>query len=448
MKILIISEYIAPFQSIASVRWTKIAKYMKQQHPEVEITVLTNKKDYKLGEVTAQYVRKDELLEKELQYFDGYWEIPQDFYLKAYHYLKNAKNKGEAGFFARKKMTSTVSFAQKIRVICFDTFHDMKDKLWERQVRKSLSPRFFDFDIVISTYGPFWTHMVAKHIKDKNPDIIWLADFRDNYAGESDSPSAYKRHKEYTLKYCASADIIIRVIDELETFTPCSIPVHTVPNGFDPEERLDPMPPKKFSIVFTGMLYGTFRDIGIVGKAVSELCEEGFLSKNDVEIAYAGQHGDIARSLMAEYHAEGYIHDYGIVPRTHALKMQQYAAILLQLNWNTQRDKCGWSGKMYEYMMAQKPILYVVTGDVPYSAPSREIYHLGGCCYEQCRHEETYPQMKAYILKKYQEWKNTGNVSVQQDREYIDQYSYVHISQRIWNLMERSIEGKENGNQQ
>lgn len=442
MKILIISEYIAPLQAIASVRWTKIVKYIKQKHPDVEITVLTNKKNYASRGVAAQYSQKDELLEKELQYFDEYLEISPDFCLKTYNFLKNIKNKIKAFHYAHRKTAPALPSTEGMRVTYIDALHDIKSELWRRQACKSLSDSILNTDIIISTYGPFWTHMVANYIKDKNPNAIWLADFRDFYADESNSPSAYKRHIKYTMNYCASADVVMRVLDELKTFTPSHIPVYTIPNGFDPEEQLNPFPPTQFSIVFTGVMFGQMRDIGIACKAVKELCAENLMERKDVEIAYAGPHGAIAKGLAAKYDAGEYIYDYGTVPRIQALKMQQYAAILLQLNWNTQREKCGWSGKMYEYMMAQKPILYIVTGNMPYSMPSREIYRLGGYCYEKCRHEETYQGLKNFILEKYQEWKITGDVSVQQDKKYIEQYSYPHIAEQVWELIQNQMERK------
>ena len=43
--------------------------------------------------------------------------------------------------------------------------------------------------------------------------------------------------------------------------------------------------------------------------------------------------------------------------------------------------------------------------------------------------------MKQYILDKYEEWKRTGNVSVQRDEEYVQQYSYANIAESVWKLI-------------
>ena len=70
MKILIVSEYIAPLQAIASIRWTKIAKYLKISHSNIHITVLTNEKIF-----DGNNQRKDLILEKDMCFFYENWQL-------------------------------------------------------------------------------------------------------------------------------------------------------------------------------------------------------------------------------------------------------------------------------------------------------------------------------------------------------------------------------------
>ena len=134
--------------------------------------------------------------------------------------------------------------------------------------------------------------------------------------------------------------------------------------------------------------------------------------------------------------AEAFLEDKGVLARQQAFALQQSAAVLLQTGWNEARAQCMWTGKTYEYMMTGKPIAYVVTGDMPHSLPAQNIHRLGGVCYEQCRHEETYPALKGYILEKYQEWKRTGEVTIRRDEAYVAGYSYQRIAEQVWRLME------------
>jgi hypothetical protein len=86
-------------------------------------------------------------------------------------------------------------------------------------------------------------------------------------------------------------------------------------------------------------------------------------------------------------------------------------------------------------MMSRKPIVYIVNGDKPYSLPSKYMERLGGVCYEEARHEETYPALKEYIKSKYDEWVRTGNVEIIQDRSYVEKYSYSTIAEQVWTII-------------
>lgn len=438
MKILIVSEYIAPLQAIASVRWTKIAKYIKKAHPEAKITVLTNQMDF--SEDGGQ--KRDELLAEDLWAFDEYWQVPKSSQLKTYEAIKRKKAKDvqniEQELYASRKSGILSRVKQELLI----AIRDLKERIFYHQAIKYLHDgKAMDFDVVISTYGPAWTHLVAEKIKKQNPRMIWIADFRDPYAKGTDTPLAFWRHRRFVRAHCAVADVITRVTDNLYLNEAPTMIVQTVTNGYDPEEALEPFAPNTFSIVFTGMLYGDLRDIGIACKAVKELSDGGKIK--DARVVYAGTDGRIAKKLAQRYNADDYLDDMGMLPRSAALRLQQNAAILLQLNWNTAAIQCQWSGKMFEYMMMKKPIAFLVTGDMPYSYPSQHMKLLGGVCYEQCRHEETYPALKQYILNKYLEWKQTGNVTIQRDEEYVHQYSYENIAEKVWQLIcpkeERSV---------
>ncbi len=56
---------------------------------------------------------------------------------------------------------------------------------------------------------------------------------------------------------------------------------------------------------------------------------------------------------------------------------------------------------MYEYMMAARPIVYMMNTTIPWILPARDMHRLGGVCYESCRHEETLPKLREYVRKVY-----------------------------------------------
>jgi len=438
-KILIISQYIAPVRAIASVRWTKMAKYLKLKH-DVEITVLTNEKKFEKKNEMVCYHR-DSLLEKDLVNFDQYItfriiKIGELLYRikksikrtpKRITNTDSSRNIGSSGEkqFARSDFKHR--FNSRINDIVTEECVIAGFKKY-KQINKK-------FDVVISTYGPVWPHIIAKKIKEEDPSIFWLADFRDIYAGNSyESKSEFEKHKKFVSTKLKLSDIITKVSPELNLFESENQKVVTLSNGYDDEERLLPMPPKIFSFVYTGSFYPGETDLRIVFRAIKELVDSNKIAAQDVKIIYAGNSGDEFTLQADEAGIGGFVINKGPVNRTEALELQQYAAILLQSYCYSSGFKSLWSGKMYEYMMIRKPIVFAVNGDIP-SAQYKLMPKLGGIAVENCREKETYDDMKKYILEKYQEWKESGNVTIVRDEEYVESFSYSNLADSVWQLI-------------
>lgn len=433
-KILIISEYIAPVQAIGAIRWTKIMKYIKAYH-DVEITVLTNEKNYDNPQSLLPTSKKDPLLQKDMGIFTNYWVVPTAPTLQRYYRLKKKATGSTSAYTIPQKRAMQALWKRKLKQDITNLANDYKNRCMAEAMWEYLQQKTINFDAVISSYGPVWTHLVAERIKQNNADTFWIADFRDPYAKEEDGYVAFHLHKKFAQKYCAAADVITRVNDRINIYPARNNQLKVVTNGYDLEEALTPVRPLRFSLVFTGALYGNRRDMGPAFRALKELISEGKINGGQTAIEYAGNDSEIARECAKRYRMENLLIDHGEIPREQALELQRKAAILLQLAWNTKKDNCAWSGKMYEYMMMKKPIAFIVTGDEPNSYPSRHMALLGGCCYEQCREEETYTHLKQYILDKYIEWQQTGNVSIQRDENYVKQYSYREIAEQVWKLI-------------
>ncbi len=99
--------------------------------------------------------------------------------------------------------------------------------------------------------------------------------------------------------------------------------------------------------------------------------------------------------------------DLGLVDRKESLQLQARSSILLMAGWTYESDVVEWSGKMYEYMMAARPVVYMMNTTIPWTLPARDMHRLGGVCYENCRHEETLPELREYVRKMYRMWKKS-----------------------------------------
>lgn len=436
MKVLIICDRIAPLQRIASIRWTKIAKYLKKLYGEkVMIDVLTDKKNYDDPNSRLPLYSKDILLEKEMCYFDNYFEIPVTKGLRLTNWCKRRVIGTDKPFYGGKDAINQglISYAKLKILIAYRSYYSY---VVSRTLMKFVKDKVKEYDVIISSYPMIWSFMLCYKMKSKNKNLKWIADFRDICGRATIDMSEYAHwHINYVKRRSRLADAVLHVDDFIDTHTDKRVKDYTVTNGYDPEEAAPPKKPGRFDLVYTGSIYGKLQDFGAVYKAINELIAEGEIDKENIRVIYVGTHGKQALMLAKSHDAAEYFTNLNEIPRYKVHELQRNAAILIQSAFNIEGDNCAWTGKMYEYMMSQKPIVYVVNGDKPNSFPSKYMPKLGGVCYESTRHLETYPELKNYILSKYREWEETGNVTIVQDKDYVAKYSYEVIAEQVWNIL-------------
>lgn len=440
MRILIISHYIAPMQAIASIRWTKIAKYVKRKH-DAEITVLTTKKDYKSENPFDEKIVRDELLAKDLVYFDDYVEFKSGGLRNAFFRIKrfmshNHSGSGNVPSSTDKGMSGTEVYARPgIKHTVSNLLHKIGDDEIVRNGYRAWRKTKKRYDVIISTYSPVWPHLLAKKIAKKNPEAFWLADFRDAYAGNPlETLRDFTKHKLFVSRELKNASVITKVVPGIELFEAPGQKVVTLSNGYDGEEKRQPEKPPVFSLVFTGTYYAKETSFQLVFRAVRELIDEGRIKKEDIKVIFAGNRGQLFDDEVKEAGISDVSVNLGLIPREQALQLQREAAVLLQSCYYAKTSKTLWSGKTLEYVMAEKPIIISVLGNTP-----SEQYELapkfGGIAVEAYREQESYGPMKEYLLGKYREWKETGNVTITRDEEYCRSFSYEGVADLFWDIV-------------
>lgn len=433
-RVLIISEYIAPVQHIAAIRWTKYAKYLAKDFG-CDVTVLTNKKCFENETLEMKHYKYDSLLSKDLKYFKAcyipltvrqrvvncFFSLGQRMLQGMQRRQKNAiRDPSEGGH--NNKTTNNSLFG-----LCFSWMlnKNIPETLFEivegacgnaivsAGVRASLD--FENFDYVISSYGPRWPHDLALRIKQRCPSVYWIADFRDAlvYSERTDTQS----NRELTRRYSSNADFISSIsegcaenlcIEEGKSWG-------VFFNGFDPDdiasarrERSD-----RFELTYTGTLYSegeAKRDLSPLYRVVDELIAEGTIDGDRIVCTYAGPSSHLFSEYVRRFpliHFE----DKGLLSREEALTLQGRASVLVASNWNTQLMRGGLSGKVFEYLAKDVPLIGLVSGDVPHSA-LRELIESceAGVCFEEAE-PNTYAGLKNYIARQYSDWMVNGLTS-------------------------------------
>jgi glycosyltransferase involved in cell wall biosynthesis len=246
-------------------------------------------------------------------------------------------------------------------------------------------------DVVVSSYGPAASHLLAAHMKKLNPVLRWTADYRDLWNAGTHGNERSRLEEQATVgRY---ADALTTVSDELaenlrQVFRQ---KVDVVYNGFDeaaslgaamrmPNRQLSESRPRSVRIVYTGLIAPGDRDPTLLFRAVKQL--EPILKAANVIVSvhfYGARLGDL-KQIVAREKAENIAVIHGHVNRDTALRQQASADALLILESPSKDGNL--TGKIFEYLSAARPIISI--GSRKQSAIGRILTSCGsGICAEQ-----------------------------------------------------------------
>lgn len=445
-RIVVISRYYAPENKIAAVRPTKLVKYLRTLD-EYSFTIITSEK--------SSNMEKDHLLERDISNTDQIVYIPDENIISRpmtwiIHLVKKrTQNTSTAG-----EISSSIS-GDNNRLL-LKIWRDFLNKAWNllkflaeyqkginyyRNTKKYLKNHQISFNIIFSTYGPYATHWIGRSIKKHEPAAFWIADFRDGPINDF-VPWGFRNYtRNYPKWICRNADIVTAVsqgvLDELGL--PENLKKTVIPNGYDREDVKEfpqRMTNEKMTFTYTGTLYRGKSDLTPLFHALSELMEQGRIEKSKIMLQYAGSELSRFIEQTALYHLDDIVVSYGNVEREKALRLQWESDILFLASWN-QSGKTGVvTGKLLEYMMMDRPILSLISGELP-NSKIREITETCklGFCYEQANGEKDYVELKEYILEQYSEFLSTGMAAHRPNQQKVEQYNYKNIAERFTALL-------------
>jgi glycosyltransferase involved in cell wall biosynthesis len=219
-------------------------------------------------------------------------------------------------------------------------------------------------DVVVTTSPPASLHLVGAAVK-KATGARWVADLRDSLAAHPHRRSERRlvRAKEKTSEWvdrlvAQGADGIVAVsdaiADEARSRDPRG-PVTTIANGsdFDDFDGLEYRRGERFRITHTGSFFGK-RD---PRPFLTALADSGL----DVEARFLGDFRSADRLWAEDLDLGDRLRLLPYAPRREALELQRDSeALLLLIPDAGGRGKGVLSGKVFEYLAAERPILAVV----------------------------------------------------------------------------------------
>ena len=222
------------------------------------------------------------------------------------------------------------------------------------------------WDLVVSTSGPYTTHRIASKLKYERRAARWVADYRDLWSDNHIFPGLFPfNYYEPFLerRLLRNADCLTTVSDPLAATLRRRHPgknIAVIENGFDPDDLANLSGERSlpddgiFRIVYTGTFYPRSTDPEPLFRAIRSLPD---ILRNRLEVLFFGPPSAELASLIEKHHVGRWVKQHGFVSRENALRLQRDAHALLFLPW---KDSDGiLTGKIFEYLYSRTPIIAV-----------------------------------------------------------------------------------------
>ncbi|WP_452596552.1 glycosyl transferase family 1 [Pontimicrobium sp. MEBiC01747] len=216
---------------------------------------------------------------------------------------------------------------------------------------------------IITTGPPHSLHLIGLQLQQRL-DVKWISDFRDpwttiGYHKQLRLTEASKaKHKTLEHEVLNAADEIVVTSNntkvEFETIT--NKPITVITNGYDVEKVKTQELDIKFSISHIGSLLSK-RNPLVLWKVLKALVEEEKGFAEDLEINFVGAVSDSILKTITSYKLDAYVKNRGYVPHKEAIMYQKKSQILLLVEIDSEETKSIIPGKLFEYMVSQRPII-------------------------------------------------------------------------------------------
>ena len=135
-------------------------------------------------------------------------------------------------------------------------------------------------------------------------------------------------------------------------------PIEVITNGYDYESVGNVELDVKFSLAHIGSLLSD-RNPEVLWKVLEELMTNNKIFASMLQLNFVGAVSkDVLRSLE-EHKLSQYVNLIGYVPHAEAVKHHRKSQVLLLIEIDSEETKCIIPGKLFEYMVSNRPILAI-----------------------------------------------------------------------------------------
>lgn len=355
-KLLIITYYFPPAGGPGVQRWLKFVKYLPEFNVQPVVYVPENPTYPIVDEGLVSEISDQVIVLK-----NKIWEP----YQLASVFSKNKTKKISSGIFPQKKKQT---FLDKTFLwVRGNLFIPDARVFWvkpsvvylEKYIREN------NIDTIVTSGPPHSLHLIGLELKQKL-NVNWLADFRDPWTTIGYhkalrlSSYAAKKHKKLEHKVLNSADTIIvtskTTKTEFEAIT--DKPITVITNGYDVENVEKQTLDTKFTLAHIGSFLSD-RNPEFLWESLVELLNEIPDFKSHLEIKLIGAVSQEVLDAIAHHKLKDYLNLLGYVSHHEAIAHQKKSQVLLLIEINSEDTKSIIPGKLFEYMVSERPIIAI-----------------------------------------------------------------------------------------
>lgn len=217
-------------------------------------------------------------------------------------------------------------------------------------------------DVIYAT-GPPFTGLLIGYRLSKAFGVPLITELRDRWVDDPYYPPPVWRLRidgalERRVIERSSALVTVSEPWAVDYRAKYAKPVTVVYNGYDPEAlegaaSVGAMNDTALRIVYTGGIYPGRRDPAPLFAAMQSLN----LTPDRIRMDFYGTNPDHVWPIARQYDVEALVTVNPPVTHREAVELQQGADILLLMQWNDPREQGNVPGKLFEYMGARRPIL-------------------------------------------------------------------------------------------
>ncbi|WP_125154756.1 glycosyltransferase [Clostridium rectalis] len=442
-QVLVISHIFPPMSGSGVQRTLKFVKYLRDFNWEpVVVTV---------GDTVYNYL-KDATLEN---------EIPKDLQIVKFDEKLNFNGREVTNIienYTKLIKNEDIILQYKSIINKFSEENDYENifktlllpdhlSFWSMDVINKID-EFVDFnsiDIIYSTSGPYSDHIIAYFLKEKY-DKPWVCDFRDewtnnpyanfdkNYLGYKMILQMEKSILEKSNKIITNSPLARK--NYIEILNVPKEKIITITNGYDEEDfkniQLTKEKNNKFTITHNGMLY-MVRTPDTFLMAVKKLIDESRINKDKIEIIFSYiENKDSWVNYLKENNMDSIVTFKDYMSHKDSINLSMNSDMLLLIVGLDEENKRIYTGKIFEYLRMNKPILSLS----PKHSVVEELLNENQCG-ENFEFKDIIG-ISEYIFKKYKEWEN-GIESKNNNNQLIKKYERRELTQQLSSVFEEVL---------